>query len=265
MIVKFEGRLGNQLFQYAFAYALAKEYPDFCVEFDRSTLNNRYFQIDKAFRLDIPFCNTQDNFIQKRGEIVNLINDKNFTSKVINENSYFAGFWQSERYFSKYKNEILNVLEFNKVNDFRNKQYIRLIKNNFSVSIHVRRTDYFNPENKDYYLDLSSTDYYKNSISLVQSEYPDAIFFVFSDNIRECKKLFRGKCFVFVNCNSRHPWKDMFLMTLCDRNIVANSSFSWWGAYLNPRKDVIAPKDNQSGFARDYPFYYPDSWKKVEI
>ncbi len=265
MIIRFEGRLGNQLFQYAFAYALSQQYPGMDVKFDKNNLEKGFFQLDKAFCIELPFCSLQESLSQKLKMEKDIITDKNYIDSSINEESYFYGFWQSENYFSKYKAELIRTLHFNKVDDFRNRHFINKIKNNYAVSIHVRRTDYFNPENKNYYIDLSSTNYYKNAITLIQSEHPDVVFFVFSDNIRECKKIFKGSNFIFVNCNSRHPWKDMYLMTLCDSNIVANSSFSWWGAYLNPRNEAIAPLDSKSSFARDYPFYYPESWKKVEI
>ena len=91
------------------------------------------------------------------------------------------------------------------------------------------------------------------------------IVFVFSDDIPWCKKYIHSDGFVYVDINhGSDSWKDMYLMSKCKINIVANSSFSWWGAYLNRNKSVIAP-DYIGEHEKYFPDYYPPSWKRIGI
>jgi hypothetical protein len=129
---------------------------------------------------------------------------------------------QDEKFFSKYKDEIRLM-------------YGQGIKYIDRVSIHVRRGDYVrNP----FYVDLSKTDYYATAIAM----FPNDKFLVFSDDIEWCKEYFEGDMFEFAEDNDEVG--DLNMMAGCKHNIIANSSFSWWAAWLNPnpRKLVIAPK-----------------------
>ena len=108
------------------------------------------------------------------------------------------------------------------------------------VSIHVRRGDYVVPPHDAFYTNLCNTDYYEKAIAL----FPSEKFLVFSDDIPFCKTYFKGEQFEFSE--GRSEIEDLNLMASCKRgNIIANSSFSWWGAYLsgNPGNKIIAPKN----------------------
>lgn len=127
---------------------------------------------------------------------------------------------QDQKYFEKYKDEILKL--YGDGIGYKNK-----------VAIHVRRGDYVN---NPFYVDLTKTDYYEKAIA----EFPQAQFIVFSDDINFCKEYFVGGEYEF---NEDDEIRALNVMASCTGHIIANSSFSWWGAYLAPyTKKVIAPK-----------------------
>ena len=164
----------------------------------------------------------------------------------LNDNSYLDGYWQSERYFDdnadKIRAEFTFKIPFSKINS----EIAAHILQVNAISLHVRRGDYVtNPKNA--YIGFCSLDYYKAAINQMISKIKDPIFFIFSDDIAWVKNnlLFANQA-VFVDHNKNtESYNDMRLMSLCKHHIIANSSFSWWGAWLNtnPDKLVIAPKN----------------------
>jgi hypothetical protein len=161
-------------------------------------------------------------------------------------NSYLNGYWHSELYFKKYSEIIRSDFTINKPIYDSYKPYYELINNCESVSLHVRRGDYLN--NK-YVISLGNDNnglYYKNAINEIQKKIKrEIVFFVFSDDIIWCKKnlIFNNKV-IFVMPELQNDIDELHLMSHCSHNIIANSTFSWWGAWLNPNKEkvVIAPK-----------------------
>jgi hypothetical protein len=148
-----------------------------------------------------------------------------------------SGYFQSEKYFQHNREKILDLFSVDDVNgEYINKKYCNVLRND-TCSIHIRRGDY---------LGLShihppcSLDYYLEAIK----QLPEGtVFLVFSDDLDWCKENLNFSHLIhFVEGNT--DYQDMWLMSLCDNNIIANSSFSWWGAWLNqnPNKKVIAPK-----------------------
>ena len=113
-----------------------------------------------------------------------------------------------------------------------------------SVSIHVRRTDYLDAEHIKIH-NLCSETYYKNAISMVRQKHPNAVFFIFTDDKEWCKEHFKGHNFINVELQEGEftDVADMLLMSRCKHHIIANSSFSWWSAWIGdtPEKMVIAP------------------------
>ena len=212
------GRLGNQMFQYAALKSLS---------------------IHKKYTIKIPYCNITEVFDLKEEELgkedLTMINsyytqpyfgfDESFFS--LKDGVNIKGYFQSEKYFFPIKSYIGEVFIF--------KQKPCSLKEK-TVSIHVRRGDYVR---KQMYHPLCSMNYYERAMSL----FTDVKFLVFSDDIEWCKQNFKGNQFVFSEGNSEG--EDIALMSMCDHNIIANSSFSWWGAYLNKNKSkkVIVPKN----------------------
>ena len=136
--------------------------------------------------------------------------------------------------------------------------YIEKIRNSNSVSVHIRRGDY---EKLGICLDIS---YYKKALKLLNSKYDNLIYFVFSDNVEYAKHLFEEIDGIFVyikKLSSDSTLDDFFLMKECKHNIIANSSYSWWAAWLNenPNKIVIHPNDKK--LPNDF---YPNEWITVD-
>ena len=168
---------------------------------------------------------------------------------------YLNGYFQSYKYFHDYKYEIIDLFRApgELINKLKSKYPI--VDSNAAVSMHVRRGNYTNLSNHHHNL---SIDYYKNAINY----FKGGNFLVFSDDIQWCKENFIGDEFTFVEGNE--DYEDLYLISLCKHHIIANSTFSWWGAFLNenPNKVVVFP-DKWFGPANsEYKTYdlFPDDW-----
>lgn len=160
--------------------------------------------------------------------------------------SYLIGYWQSERYFSEITDIIREDFDFREPISGYNLNVVEKIRSVNAVSLHIRRGDYaINPVTKSVH-GLCTPEYYDSAISYIVKHVNKPHFFVFSDDIEWCKhnlKTPEAVTYVQHNVGSK-SYNDMRLMSLCKHNIIANSSFSWWGAWLNSRVDkiVIAPR-----------------------
>lgn len=146
------------------------------------------------------------------------------------------GYWQNQSYFKNYKKDIYNLFSFKNSVDFH------LEKN--SVAVHVRRGDYVTNKLARDTLGVLPISYYKKSMILLARKINNPIFYIFSDDIEWVKKNFDFESFNIKFIENSKAYEDLQCMSLCAHNIVANSSFSWWGAWLNnnPEKIVIAPQ-----------------------
>ena len=156
-----------------------------------------------------------------------------------------SGYWQSPKYFNSIETLIRKEFTFQKPLDSKNLEILNLIKNTISVSIHIRRTDFQIINSNDIH-GFCSLEYYDEAINYIHTNVLMSKFFIFSDDINWAKenlKVPMNSYFVSGNTGEK-SYIDMQLMSNCNHNIIANSSFSWWGAWLNsnPKKIVIAPK-----------------------
>ncbi len=151
--------------------------------------------------------------------------------------------FQDEKWFARVKDKVRKMFSSGITGDINR------------VSIHVRRGDYVTPPHNTFYYNLTGTEYYQKAIA----QFPDEKFLVFSDDIEWCKTYFLGDRFEFSE--GKTEVDDMNLMASCKHNIIANSSFSWWGAWLNPNpnKIVIAPKLWAKGFSAKI----PSTWNRI--
>jgi len=160
---------------------------------------------------------------------------------------YYDGYWADHRYYDDCRVELLKEFTLKEPLDDNNKKLLGELKNKFSCSLHVRRGDYLKDPD---YCGICDLDYYKKAVETVLSKTKKQVtFLVFSNDINWCKENladdFAGNEVIYVDWNTgKDSYKDMFLMSQCNANIIANSSFSWWGAYLNesPDKLVISPE-----------------------
>lgn len=274
IIVKLTGGLGNQMFQYAAAKALSVS-NDTELKLDISHFNKPVSnETLRYFRLDI-FPNIKEPIADKH-EINKLIHQfdfnffnklyKNFNKRIFNFNkayktergllysaitlnesksAYLDGYWQTEKYFDKEKIVIHECFSLDYLDQHKAIQpFIDMMQSEIPVSIHVRRGDYVsNPLTRAYH-GTADTDYYKRSIAkITETISGNFIFFIFSDDIAWCKKNLIIP-FKHVYISTGTDYYDLHLMSRCRHHIIANSSFSWWGAWLSKNSDkiIIAPE-----------------------
>jgi hypothetical protein len=260
VIVRLRGGLGNQLFQFAAGSALA--------QFHKVAFKlDLYFYKKHPFRtFDLPFLNipvqeaTRDevHIFTGNNPVIRYLNKRenyfhcpkvcaqphyHYYEDFFNLPSdiYLSGYWQSERYFRSLQTELTKWYSPKNELDTRSKELVSQMNETASVSLHVRRGDY----TADSIFGFVPVDYYKQAIQKIQTHVADVRFFVFSDDLEWVKKNISVPNAIFVDHNKgADSYRDMVLMSHCYHNIIANSTFSWWGAWLNPNPDkmVIAPK-----------------------
>lgn len=279
-IVKFQGGLGNQMFQYALYERLKlldkRVYAD--ISFYTTTKSHNGYELENIFKIDIY---KKYNFIKEKvfqnKKIMKKIR-KFYKSKVINQNDVFYdecilekyiifdGYWQSEKFFKDIESTIRRIFTFPEIIETENIEIKNKIESTNSVAIHIRRGDYI--ENT-ILSSLASVKYYEDAIEYIKNEIKNPIFFIFSDDIKWCKENLKIKEQVYyIDWNKgKNSYRDMQLMSLCKHNIIPNSSFSWWGAWLNKNLDkiVIAP---EVWFRKETNYRYedivPENWIKMK-
>lgn len=270
-IVRIIGGIGNQMFQYALAVSLKHKFSAHEVLIDPGTsktykLHNGY-ELDSVFNITIPEASPKQigkltfytsnyklkqlmgKFLPKRKtELTQMFFYRLYPEYLNDKNGYYDGYWQCEDYFEGCEELLKQEFSFKQPLDNKNKSlFNQIFKDKDSVSIHIRRGDYLTHPK---YSGLCGIEYYTRAITYL-SEKSGALhnFYIFSNDIPWCEEnirpLLKSSKVVFVDWNQgTHSWKDMQLMSTCKTNIIANSSFSWWAAYLNEQKNktVIAPK-----------------------
>ena len=277
--IKLTGGLGNQMFQFATGYSIAKKNNvELCLDlksFNQRPLHNG-FELQKVFDIysKVSFLNNPLNskFINIK-EILNKIDITfysfkephfHYTPKILSipKHSILNGYWQSELYFKNYTQEIRKIFSFCNQLDKKNSLVANDINRNNSISIHVRRGDYLFKENNNHYVDLRK--YYLKAVEESSKIFNNPKYFIFTDDsLWVTKNLILNYPYTIVDVNDGlHSFFDMYLMSLCKSNIIANSSFSWWSAWLNNNNDkiVYAPKywfNDKSIYTNDL---IPSSW-----
>lgn len=187
---------------------------------------------------------------------------------VILHNTYFHGYFQKFQFYKEYEKILMKTFQFDtrKISKKALELSSRIGEEN-SVSLHIRKGDYVNDKiTKSVFFNLDM-EYYINAMNHLSQSYKNLKFYIFSDDITWVVENFKPKDVIYEIVeldNTEKPWEDMFLMTRCKHNIIANSTFSWWGAFLNqnPFKKVIAPRNwyydvnkNQNAMK-----IYPEKW-----
>jgi hypothetical protein len=233
--VDLKGGLGNMLFQISTGYSLSLKH-------------------DMDFIVDLTYYHGGHHFIGKY--MNNILRKLTFSSSHLLYpcmfettfyyqelpecvgNTKINGYFQSEKYFKQHREEILKLIEIDEISkDKIFTKYSDTLNKNNTCSIHVRRGDYLGLPN---HFKTLTADYYKNAISHFDK---DSLFLIFSNDITWCQESFdfiENKIFI----TDLEDFEEMYLMSYCDNNIIANSSFSWWGAWLNQNENkiVVSPK-----------------------
>lgn len=289
--IRIKGGLGNQLFQYAAAYSLAKRLNQ-KLELDSSFFPQQTLRGFKLGQMNI-LCT---NIAGVQSSIVELYKSK-YLNKVLRKvnirvlpcgggkkyllearsdivpeffsisqaNIYMDGYYQSEEYFSSYKKELIKQFTPNYPSEQEYENVLSKIINCESVAVHVRRGDFLraqNDSNPNHY--LLGEQYYHNTLKYVNEHLENPVFFWFSDDIDWVKHNFGEKeNFQFVSLNTKHADIDeMMLMKNCKHIITANSTFSWWASWLNEYEDAlhICPAKRYGNL-----HMIPENWVKIGV
>ena len=248
------GRLGNQLFQIAATIAIAKRN-------NADAIFPKWFckYTNKDFSLFF------ENQIKQESSInaPNVYNEKSFSYSPIpyNKGLCLRGYYQSEKYFEDYKDDIKFYFSPKKsIIDKLKKKYKKYLEGN-TCCVHIRRGDYVN--HPFHY--VCDVDYYNRAIEHVKQITNIDRFLIFSDDINWCKENFKSDIFYFVEGNK--DAEDLFVMSLCNNHIISNSSFSWWGSWLceNEKKIIIAPNRwfSEKSTTSDYQDVYTNNMIRI--
>lgn len=271
IIVNLIGGLGNQMFQYATGRALSLRLSQ-PLRLDISGFDgyglHQGFELSRVFKCD-PEIATEDEirdllgwrasraarkillrpaFRWLQGTRLAVEPHFHYWSGIseLTCNAYLAGYWQSDKYFSDASETIRADFTFRPPLSKQNAELAGRIGQTTAVSLHVRRGDYVSDAKANAAHGLCSLDYYRAAVLHIAAHVERPEFFVFSDDIAWVKanlKINFPCCYVDHNQGAA-SYNDMRLMSLCGHHIIANSSFSWWGAWLNPNpgKIVVAPR-----------------------
>lgn len=253
------GRLGNQMFQFSALKGIARNRGfEYCIPPSRNQNEWTDHQLFVPFKMS----HTSQLNVQYIDESRPVVSEGNFSfnSKLFNSCSDWVsiqGFFQTEKYFKHIKDELKGDFEFR--DEILNpcKEMISDLSN--PLSLHIRRTDYITNSNHT----ALELDYYQKALQEFDKDLP---VLVFSDDPEWCKKqkLFCDDRFLIADGNSNYI--DLCLMTLCKYHIIANSSFSWWGAWLSDSQKIVAPSGWFKGSNNEHldtKDIIPDDWTVI--
>lgn len=257
------GGLGNQMFEYALYLKLKsmgkevkmddftcygpgerkKMLDVFGITYDRMTQEEYIKMTDSCLKLSHKIRRK----LTGRKNLAYREADSNFDPEILKRDpALFEGYFQTEKYFKDIEKQVRDAFMFrNYTPSDAVKKWEQQIASCMAVSVHIRRGDYLLPKHSHLYEGICDDRYYTDAIALIKEKYPDAVFFFFSNDTEWVKAHYSGPQYVVVEGNDEESgYADLYLMSRCRHHIIANSSFSWWGAWLNPdkEKNVIAPK-----------------------
>ena len=288
-IVQIHSGLGNQMFQYAFYLALKHHQPD--TKIDASIYRHRPshngYELERIFAIQPEHATIEERNRMadvgkdwfsvlrhtigwKRKTYGQLVTEPNPShgwrpDLLHSDNCYLQGYWQTEKYFAEVANQVRNDFIFRHPLKAADKVLAQQITKDNSISVHIRRGDYIKERRRADY-EVCTANYYCRAVEYIQQHIYSPVFYVFSDDPtwgQEQNIFPEGTIFVSGH-DAETAYIDMQLMSLCRHHIIANSSFSWWGAWLGQHEDTITLAPNTWFRYRERPDIIPDNWIKVD-
>ena len=255
-LIKMTGGLGNQMFIYAMYLQMKKHFKN--VRIDLSDMMHykvhHGYEMNRVFNLPhTEFCIPQGlkkvlEFLFFRTILERKQNGRMepYTQPYTWPLIYFKGFYQNEKYFSQIKDEIYKAFQFDlKIANEKSLQMMKQIDaDQNAVSLHIRRGDYLLPKHWEAIGCICQLPYYQHALAEAKKRIANPVFYVFSDDLEWVKQNLPLDKAVYIDWNKgEDSWQDMMLMSHCRHHVICNSTFSWWGAWLDPHEDkqVIAP------------------------
>lgn len=298
IILKLVGGLGNQLFQYATARSISlRNGVEFKLDNNiyKESLNhdilryklNRFNVVEnfasdeeiKKYRNEIPVSFTErlynyiftkrlnlPNRYNKKSHVIERFDDK-IDPRILNcREAYLEGWFGKEAYFRDFRSELEKDLSLKNPPSPENQKLLKEIEECNSVSIHLRRGDIAAGIHNSFFR-LLPRSYYEEAIKIIKDRVKNPVFFIFSDSIDWVRENFKlDSPVVYVDNNGDREYEDLNLMMHCKNHIIANSTFSYWGAWLGDRPDhvVVVPEiwynDPEANAKTDHRLMYPKSW-----
>lgn len=255
VIIRMQGGLGNQLFQYALYRNMEVRGTEAKVDLSDylSGREKRVYELPKlglspktADKTEIHRYFADNTRISDR--VCRYMIGRNKYRKEKNYDyepwvldivdGYLSGYWQSERYFKDAAQELRKSISFGQVDTAEVIYYRDMMEAENSVSIHIRLGDY--ADTSELYGGICTVEYYKKAVDYIRGKVDNPVFYVFSDTLDKVDEVLAGCEYELVEGNSGDKsYLDMYLMSLCRHHIIANSTFGWWGAWLDERTDKI--------------------------
>lgn len=288
-IVRFKGGLGNQMFQYAFIEALKSRGREVKASLGYKESSIREFSLCTVFPdINLEYVSDSEfNLIDEKWRKIKENNEKKsefcrdyknrffWVEDVIKEpgvyhsnvfltrNCTFVGYWQSEKYFKDIREKLIESLRFGGVTS-ELKEFGNLLASGEYTSVHIRRGDYLLYPNV--YMGVCTREYYLRAIEYIRQKESNSKFIFFSDDMDWTKKNISIPEAIYYDKSmfrDYQDWYDMYLMSRCQNNIIANSTFSWWGTWLNQSENhiVIAPRKWHQN--NDTPDIWCEEWIKL--
>ena len=280
LIIKMNGGLGNQLQQYALyekLKSLGKE-----VKIDISWFGNdhgkalkRELELDYFPNVTYEACTLMElqqvgnrSTLRKVFEKIHVVDSRLYVEHQMYDeriyemdNKVLEGYWACEAYYADILPKLQNKLQFPKSKNPKNINMEEKMSSCNAVSIHLRRGDYLTAENQQMFGGICTEEYYEKALSYVKERVEDARFFVFSDDPVYAREKHSGEEYTIVDINhGRDSFFDIYLMSCCKHHICANSTFSFWGARLNPRDEKIMVRPLKQ---KNCDWYVPQEMKRL--
>lgn len=285
-VISFSGGLGNQMFQYALLKNLERKGKNVLADLESyQRIGVMKFRLPEVFpniRLEVCTQEQKKNLLEKNmrigkkekkfvmyKEITSLLPDKKKKadmSLLDITGGIIVGMHQNYRFAEMVKDDLLESFKFNKWHEDKLKRMADSMEKENSISIHVRRGDYTSKNNVAYYGNICTERYYENAMKYMEERIENCRFYFFSDDIEDIKEHYRMKNAVYVErsmFDAYEDWYDMYLMSVCKHNIIANSTFSWWGAWLNQHDGRIVVAPTKWINTCDYQDIYPGEWIQI--
>lgn len=293
IVCKLIGGLGNQMFQYAYAMALADWLCDdicldnsfykgispaifkfnipyrtnlkdlFLTDYGKAKRKERFYHIEQKIIRSVSHGRVGENLFYKYSKYGYYFNYDPFYYPSIyceSENKYIYGYFQSEKYFKSVETQVRNA--FNLITPWSEmaREYIAQIESSNGVAIHIRVGDYTKRKNK--YLYVCNEQYYSNAMKYIYERVENPRIFIFTDN-KDIAKDMVDLCEKAVYIEGTKDYEDLILISKCKNFIISNSTFSWWGAYLSDNKEKIITVPNKwmNGLKEEAAIYLPEMIK----
>ncbi len=281
-IIKLKGGLGNQLFQYAFGRLTASHRGEE-LKIDKDILGAksdtyRAYGLDN-FNIKATLATPEEvkrfkypyGVFSKAWRLFSAKILRNFhigyePEMLETKAPYLDGFFQSYKYLEPIRTELLQEISLKEDLSGKYGYLVLEMALNASVAVHIRRGDYVSDAKTKSVHFICDLDYYQKTMALIKERIADPVFYVFSDDITWAKENLKGDYkIVFVSGPGMADFEELMLMSKCEHNIIANSSFSFWGAWLNQNKKkiVIAPGKWNNELNDEYKDLLPGDWVRI--